>query len=214
MKNSEQAIEKVLAGLRDSDAPVGMERRILEALQDQTSMRSRLGWRRLRPFWLATPLATRSAAWGVALAGVVAIVFIPAIRRLEHVPAPAKMVSAPVASFSPAAPEVAEKSVQPPPPRLWMRQMKAATLEGKATARRAPASSGSDLLALDEMHAASHPAPPMPLTEQEKLLLRIAHKGDPVEFAELDPVQRAARDADERAEVERFFVPTTKGGYE
>jgi len=37
------------------------------------------------------------------------------------------------------------------------------------------------------MSSGNHPAPPMPLTEQEKLLLRIAHKGDPEELAMLNP---------------------------
>jgi hypothetical protein len=46
----------------------------------------------------------------------------------------------------------------------------------------------------------------MPLTEQERLLLRIAHKGDPVEMAMLDPKIRAAREREEEAEVQRFFV--------
>jgi hypothetical protein len=45
----------------------------------------------------------------------------------------------------------------------------------------------------------------MPLTEQERLLLRIAHKGDPVELAMLDPMQRAARNAEEQTEFQRFF---------
>jgi hypothetical protein len=52
----------------------------------------------------------------------------------------------------------------------------------------------------------SFPAPPLPLTEQERLLLRIAHRGDPVELAMLDPKMRAARDEEDKAEVQRFFV--------
>jgi hypothetical protein len=59
------------------------------------------------------------------------------------------------------------------------------------------------------MLAASHPAPPMPLTEQERLLLRIAHRGDPVELAMLDPLRRAARDVEEQTEFQRFFKPRT-----
>jgi hypothetical protein len=59
------------------------------------------------------------------------------------------------------------------------------------------------------MLAASHPAPPMPLTEQERLLLRIAHRGDPVELAMLDPMRRAARDVEEQTEFQRFFKPRT-----
>jgi len=43
------------------------------------------------------------------------------------------------------------------------------------------------------------------LTEQERLLLRIVHRGDPVELAMLDPMQRAARNVEEQAEFQRFF---------
>ena len=212
--NPEEAMEKVLAGLRDSDAPVGMERRILVALQDQASVRPRSGWRRFRPFWLATPLATRYVTWGAALAGMVVIAFmLPAVRRLGHVLVPAKIVSAPVALLPVAAPEMAEKSAQVPP-RSGVRPRKTATPEGKWRARRAGVASDSDSLALDEMRAASHPAPPMPLTEQEKLLLHIAHKGDPVEFAELNPMERAARYEEEKAEVQRFFVHGKTGDNE
>jgi hypothetical protein len=56
------------------------------------------------------------------------------------------------------------------------------------------------------MRAPSYPAPPLPLTEQERLLLRIVHKDDPVEMAVLNPVLRAARDAEDQAEFQRFFV--------
>jgi hypothetical protein len=45
----------------------------------------------------------------------------------------------------------------------------------------------------------------MPLTEQERLLLRIVHKDDPVEVAVLNPAWRAARDAEDQAEFQRFF---------
>ncbi len=71
--------------------------------------------------------------------------------------------------------------------------------------------SGSDAIALSEMHAPSHPAPPLPLTPQEKLLLRIAHKGDPVELAMLRPEIRARQQAEGKAEFEKFFELPTSG---
>jgi hypothetical protein len=64
---------------------------------------------------------------------------------------------------------------------------------------------GGDSVAAREARAVSYPAPPMPLTEQERLLLRVVHKGDPEELAMLNPVVRAARDAADKAEVEKFF---------
>jgi hypothetical protein len=47
----------------------------------------------------------------------------------------------------------------------------------------------------------------MPLTEQERLLLRIVHSNDPVELAELDSTAWAARNAAEKAKFQRFFEP-------
>jgi hypothetical protein len=66
-----------------------------------------------------------------------------------------------------------------------------------------------DALALEEMRAASQPAPPLPLTKQERLLLHVTHEGASEELAVLDPAKRAAQDKEERAEVERFFEPKT-----
>ena len=69
----------------------------------------------------------------------------------------------------------------------------------------------SDSAALNETRAASFPAPPLPLTDQERLLLRIVHKRDPVEMAELNPAVRAARDEEDKRAVQRFFEPSTTG---
>lgn len=67
-----------------------------------------------------------------------------------------------------------------------------------------------DPTAVAEANAPSLPPPPLPLTEQEKLLLRIAQHLDPVEVAELDPGQREAAIAREQAEYKRFFHPTVQ----
>jgi hypothetical protein len=79
----------------------------------------------------------------------------------------------------------------------------------KTNAPRLEGAHDNDLAALSKVRSDSFPAPPMPLTEQERLLLRIAHKADPVELAMLDPMQRAARDAEENADVKKFFEPST-----
>jgi len=205
MKNSEEAIEKMLAGLRDAEAPAGMEHRILEALEDQASVQFRSGWRRLRPIWLPERRgATVSFACGVAFAGMLAVALvIPAIRRLGHAPTQAKMNSASVRPLPPTASAGAATSVPVLPARPNMRWM--------ASARRAGIVRDKDSAAVSKRQEASFPAPPMPLTEQEKLLLRIAHKGDPVEVAELNPAVRAARDSEDKAEVKKFFEPSTTG---
>ena len=68
----------------------------------------------------------------------------------------------------------------------------------------------SDAAAFDDLHAASRPAPPLPLTEQEKLLLRLVHKDYPVELAMLDPRVRALEDSEDKAEFQRFFGQSGK----
>jgi hypothetical protein len=239
MKNSEEAIERMLAGLRDADAPAGMERRILEALDDRAATRTRSGWSWLRPMWRVAPArpfavgSVGSLVCGVALVSLfVAALAIPSIRRFGLAPARSKM--------NPAGAEAAAESVSltaataanrtqlhptesdgQPMRRTSEAEMTDATTgrvdhtrdrDGRDREGRDGVADGdtdSDSVALEEMRAASHPAPPLPLTEQERLLLRIAHRGDPVELAMLDPTMRAARDVEEGAEFQRFFGSAT-----
>lgn len=213
MKRSEETIEEVLAGLRDAEVPDGMERRILERLDERASMQSRSGWRRLRPIWLTMPerpLMVRSLTWGVALAGIFAIaVAVPAIRRLGHapvqVPIPSEASSAAVTAAAPATSAAIATSPQVSLSGSSVRSMRRTRVRGAVAVR------DSDSAALDETRAASFPAPPLPLTDQERLLLRIVHKRDPVELAELNPVLRAARAEEDKREVQRFFEPSKTG---
>ena len=64
-------------------------------------------------------------------------------------------------------------------------------------------------LALREMRAASRPAPPLPLTKEEKLLLRVARTAGPEELAMLNPDERARREAESEAEFQQFFGQST-----
>ena len=208
MKSSEEAIEKVLAGLRDAEAPDGMERRILERLDERTSMQSRS-----RPIWLmmpARPLTVRSMTWGVALAGIFAIaVAVPAIRRLGHapvqVPKPSKVNFDAVTAAAWATSAAIATN-----PQVALSGSSAPSMK-KTRVRSAVAARDSDSAAPVETRTASFPAPPLPLTDQERLLLRIVHKRDPVELAELNPVLRAARAEEDKREVQRFFEPSTTG---
>jgi septal ring-binding cell division protein DamX len=50
----------------------------------------------------------------------------------------------------------------------------------------------------------------MPLTEQEKLLLRFVHKDAPVELAMLGPKARALQELEDKAEFQRFFGQSMK----
>jgi hypothetical protein len=211
MNNSGEAIEKVLAGLRDADAPAGMERRILAGLEERAAPRSRSGWRQLLPVWViapAGPVAVGSLVCGAVVAGVFVIAFaIPAIRRsgqtAEQGTRNSVVVGATALAASEAAPESARSSLRPGGRVTGQREV-------ERSATGAEAVGEGDSAALEEMHAASYPAPPMPLTEQERLLLRLVHKDDPVELAMLDPKLRALQDSEDKAEFQRFFGRSTK----
>jgi hypothetical protein len=211
MKNSEEAIEKVLAALRDADLPIGIERRILDGLEERAAVRSGSGWRQLLPVWVAPArsVAVGSLVCGVALAGVLVVAFaIPAIRRLGHAPVQSKRNSVPVGSAASTTSEAAAESAGPALLRAGVRSI--GKKKAELSAAGAEAVLDSDSVALEEMHAASRPAPPMPLTEQERLLLRLVHKDDPVELAMLDSKVRALQDSEDKAEFQRFFGQATK----
>jgi hypothetical protein len=63
----------------------------------------------------------------------------------------------------------------------------------------------SDAQALADLHAPSHPAPPLPLTPQEKLFLRLLRYGNATQLAELNPLVRAQQDAAETTAFKAFF---------
>lgn len=214
MKNSEEAIEKVLGGLRDAEAPAGMERRILDGLEEREAARSGSGWRWMLPVWLIAP--GRSVAVGVfvcgaGLAGIFVVALaVPGLRRLGHAPVQVGRNSASVGSPVLADSEVVAKSAD----RAWLRSSvrsaeKTRTEEGR-NAESAAAVVDGDSAALDDMHAASRPAPPMALTEQERLLLRLVHRDAPVELAMLDSKMRALQDSEEKTEFQRFFAQPAK----
>ena len=71
-----------------------------------------------------------------------------------------------------------------------------------------PSAQDPEAIALAETLAPSRPAPPMPLTAQEKLIQAATRPGQPILLAELDlaraPVLRAAAQAREHANVESY----------
>jgi hypothetical protein len=62
-----------------------------------------------------------------------------------------------------------------------------------------------DAQALADLHAPSHPAPPLPLTPEEKLFRRMIQYRNATQLAELDPLVRAKENADETTAFKAFF---------
>ena len=77
--------------------------------------------------------------------------------------------------------------------------------DGAAVVMGGGTATPSDAQLLADLHAPSHPAPPLPLTPQEKLFLRMLRYANATELAELNPMVRAKQDADETTAFKTFF---------
>lgn len=181
---NEEIVGRVLQGLRDTALPDGMESRILSAVRHHAS---------------ATPVPTRSPwriaslAGSVALASVVCALFFTAHRKVPQAASQRSQAVSMRAADAPIAPPMAATREPPKQPGRRARLTTALLSQKEALA------------------VVSYPAPPMPLTEQERLLLRIVHQGDPVQIAMLDPIRRDARYVEERTEIQKFFTPSNLG---
>lgn len=65
----------------------------------------------------------------------------------------------------------------------------------------------ADFQALDDLHAPSQPAPPLPLTAQERAILHLLRRDGTVELAQLDPAKQIAENAQEQLARKQFFDP-------
>jgi len=200
MKDSDQAIEMVLTGLRDAEVPAGMERRILETVQNQASAHSRWDWLTAA----AHRIAGRPMAYAATLAGVIALVLaIPAINQRRYAPVQsAKTI--PSAPLPPAPATTVAENSKPQRPAIATRSSR------RTKPRKLEVTDPEEALAVSEMNAPSRAEPPLPLTEQEKLLVRFVRTRTPEELAAIDPTKWAAEDEQQRAEFDKFFRRFTK----
>jgi hypothetical protein len=179
MKNADQTIERVLAALRHAEPSATMERRILEAMAAREAEVS-------LPFWPRWRSMATSLAAALAIAGMVIVV----VAGQQHRRAPA---------------DTRSRATAPP---VRQTNQPAGVVQKASTAPRRPAGRGSGrrpVSALPERQVASFPAPPLPLTQQEKLLLRLAHRPNPEDTAILNPAVQAAQSAKATEQFQQFF---------
>ena len=182
MKEADATIERLLAGLRDAEPPGGMERRILETLHGLESRE----------------VSAAHSLWRPALALLLAcaVILTAAVVVHQHRHAPADLGRATSADVRPdTRPELITQRAPTSPRRTTSR----------ALVRRP-----HGLHAGGETQVTSFPAPPLPLTEQEKLLLHLAHRRDPKNMAILNPDLREAQTAKATEQFQQFFEINAK----
>jgi hypothetical protein len=201
MRDAERTIERLLAGLSDAEPPGGMERRILEALDGMGAREVAVSaslWRRpLRP------------ALAMLLACAVILMVAFTVQQRKHVPGQQVIPLKPHGTPGQAkyglhgAPNINSSLRVSQEPELAAPDHRVRL--PRRTTSDVPAKHSQDAPAVGETQAASFPAPPLPLTEQEKLLLRVAHRRDPENMAILNPDVQAMLSAKATQEFQQFF---------
>ena len=201
LPNAEERVETVLAALRDAKAAPGMEQRIAAALlrAADANAPAKSPWA-----WLREP---RLAGASAGVTAVALLLSVYAYRQSSGRPADRRIASA--ASASPAQnftghPNAVTAQRTPPP------SVPAEAADGPAAAKRrqtARVSQPETAAAVGEQAATEQgfPAPPLPLTEQERLLIRLVHRDDPVQLAQLTPAARESELQRDHEQVREFF---------
>ncbi|WP_260703191.1 hypothetical protein [Edaphobacter flagellatus] len=214
-RNPDHTIDRVLHALTQAAPPYGLERRILNTLDAATEgvvpsesdarrgTASPANWfagRRRTPAFHTASSATPRWRWIPLTCAVALALVIPIIATRRHQPTTTPTVQAPPTPLTndTSQPRIAAATItthtpmlQPhtaPPPRLTQTN-RIADSQPEATA------------------LISHPAPPLPLTEQEKLLIRFARHGNPNDLVEITAERKAAREQQEAADFTAFFAP-------
>jgi hypothetical protein len=183
MRDADETIKMLMAGFRDAEPPSGMHSRILQALElhATVSPRSIVSWR-LRP--------------SVAMAFVCAVVLMVAL---------AMHIYRPLGKSASVTSQVTQSDA-----RQGVRPETTTVKTSTGRRRKAPRGSAappreSGPAAVGETQLASYPAPALPLTEQERLLLRLAHRHDVRSAAILNPDLQAAASAEAAKQFQDFF---------
>ena len=194
MKNTDDAIDAVLEGLRDAEAPTGMNFRILAAAERRASalpLETRVGPRFIAIRELFSSRKSLSATMGLALAALI----LAAIALAIHAPHPARTL---------------QSSLQSKVTDRGLKVIPTATVP-QPSLRNANVIGASPRANHKPRHCINHPAPEAPLTEQEKLLLQIAQAGNPHEITMLNSAIRSQQDAEEEAEFKQYVDQSTTG---
>ncbi len=212
-------VARALAALRSAAPPAGMEDRILQRLDARLAEPHQTP--ALRSAWLRGALTGAFAATAVCAA----LFF---VLRAHHAITPQTRAIA-ISQPSPTATPVALSTEAPcsGPSDLRVPHPGSARAGGAATAAEVPHASrivGAPFMhSREDAHerestsprsphflpasfAPSHPAPPAPLTAQERALEELARNATPAELASLRPKQKS--DAERQADFDSFFAPS------
>ncbi len=232
------AIDRVLHALRTTEPPAGLEQRIAARLAQaaeartaasafpQSAQSGLISYFAVILNAVKDPRILLAAARRkfIATAALTLLIALTTLTLLHHHPATTTAQTDFRAHANPAPQSLATTSLRTTQDRTVNFTLEGAGLQSRHHAPAAtsalpagvishppsPSAQTPDLdqLALAETLAPSHPAPPMPLTAQEHLMLAATRPGQPIQLAELGtaraPLLRAAAQAREEASISRY----------
>jgi hypothetical protein len=221
----DHTIDRALSALRDAQPRHGLEGRILASLEHRTIT--------AQP--LRSHFSIHLALWTATAAAILAIASMMILHRRTVEPATQAVILSEASHSDAKSkdPNTARATTNPEPfsttnlahPTQTVssrpeRRSLAAVRSGEtcisdhrdagcpaldAERQDGAATTPTDAQLLADLHAPSHPAPPLPLTSEEKLFLRMLRYGNLTQLAELNPEVRAKQSADETAAFKAFF---------
>jgi len=226
-------VDQVLTALRNTDPPAGLEQRIAARLAQATQHRTHCTPARFAPSHVSVilnavkdhciPSGSGRRYWIATATLVIALTSLTILHtrpvgnmQSQFVPfystpastAPPVQTATATNAHSPhiTSPEGHSASATHQVPRGF--SLGSHSLQ-KAGGLLTPASAQDpDQLALAETLAPSRPAPPMPLTAQEQIMVADTRPGQPIQLAELDsaraPIFRAEAEARHNANIQRY----------
>jgi hypothetical protein len=175
MKDPDRTIENLLAGLRNAEPPPGMHHRILDAMVAGRAPTH-------NPRRLLYPAIAMSLACALAITIWV--------QHHRDIPANLRSYTTNVDAPRTKPPQTAADRTPREPRRTTSRALlKPARASEVSYAEESP----------------GFPAPALPLTEQEKLLLRLAHRNDAQDMNLLNPNVQAQQSAKATQQFQQFF---------
>lgn len=188
--NPDHNIDRVLDALRNATPPAGMERRVLNALEIETRTPA-LSMRSDRKMWMTTAAC--------CCAALVVAVLIGAFT-LRHRSAPAVSTTLAMPAQPSNASQASVATTTKPARAVPAAHPRSITVQRSAQLRHTEVAQSEDTLV-------SHPAPPIPLTEQERILLRYARRGNTGDLAQINNESKAAKEDQDKQEFQAFFEP-------
>ena len=179
LDKTEGEISRVLEALGGIEVPLGLEGRVLAGLGARRARRWAVGW------------APGMVFAGVCIAVVVAWVSVGPVHRGAAVQEAAQsgnlVASGRMTAEEPGGPIGKDVPVKRQPRTQSGRVVRAAGAMERAAGAMERAANSEERLAVEEMRAPSRPAASLPLTEGERLLMRVAEGRGAVALAKSEP---------------------------